>query len=42
VYLKRALLDAYLEYITVLGEENSSTQMLGYFHKENVQITYMD
>lgn len=42
VYLKRSLSDAQVEYITVLGEEILSTQMLNFFHNEDIQTTYVD
>jgi len=42
VYLKRSLNDAKVEYITVLGEEPLSTQMIDFFHEEEIQTTYID
>lgn len=42
VYLKRSLSNAIVEYITVLGEEKMSTQMLDFFHKEDIETTYVD
>ncbi len=42
VYLKRSLKEAVVEYITVLGEETLSTQMLDFFHNEEVKTTYID
>jgi len=42
VYLKRSLSDAQVEYITVLGEEALSAQMIDFFHKEDIQTTYVD
>lgn len=42
VYLKRSLKNAKVEYITVLGEDTRSSQMLEFFHKENLDTTYVD
>jgi len=42
VYLKRSLHNARVEYVTVLGEESLSTQMLDFFHDENIQTNHID
>ncbi len=42
VYLKRSSSDIEIEYITVLGKEALSTQMIDFFHKEEIQTTYID
>jgi len=42
VYLKRCLKDAKVEYITVLGQDARSSDMLDFFHKENLDTTYVD
>ena len=42
VYLKRSLKKSQVEYITVLGKDELSNKMLDFFHKENLNTTYID
>ena len=42
VYLKRSLQNSEVEYVTVLGEESLSSQMMDFFHNEDIQTNYID
>lgn len=42
VYLKRSIKNACVEYVTALGKDSLSTQMMGFFHNENIQTNYID
>ena len=42
VYLKRSLHNVEIEYVTVLGKESLSTQMIDFFHNEEIQTNYID
>lgn len=42
VYLKRSLKESKVEYITVLGEDDLSLEMLDFFHKQKLNTTYVD
>ncbi|NOX14578.1 MAG: sugar kinase [Epsilonproteobacteria bacterium] len=42
VYFKRSLPGAHIEYITVLGDDKLSSEMIEFFHKEEIYTTYID
>lgn len=42
VYFKRELLEARVEYITVLGRDNFSNKMLDFFKSQNIDTNYVD